>query len=78
MEEERNETGIGLMANDRIPTVTTSEDVAAMELGPETPAPGMKETTYLSTASKGTKLHNACCKLGEFHAHITSFLAYDL
>ena len=37
--EERNESGVSLMANDRIPTVT-SEDVSAMELGSETPKPG--------------------------------------
>ena len=37
--EDRNESGIGLMGNDRIPTVT-SEGVAAMELGTETPNPG--------------------------------------
>ena len=54
MAEDLNESsGIGLMANDRIPTVTTSETVAAMELGSETPNPGKRGISRLSTASKG-------------------------
>ena len=49
--EERDEScRIGLMVNDRIPTVTVTEDASAMELGSETPKPGTE--AHLSTTSK--------------------------
>ena len=57
--EERNESGIGLMANDRIPTVT-SEDVSAMELGTETPNPGKRERDSSFVNRFKGNMHNYC------------------